>query len=127
VHTGGQGADASACGADEEVPAERERVRRARAGALPDEAVGTMVEAFKVLANPTRVRLLCALTDGEMCVSDFATLTGLSISAVSHQLQALRAAGVVTARVDGKHIYYELRDSFAVRLLAECLTGRQGG
>lgn len=71
----------------------------------------SIAATFSLLSDPTRLRLLHALSlTEELCVCDLAFLTGASQSAVSHQLRALRAAGVVTRRKDGRTSFYSLVD-----------------
>lgn len=96
-------------------------VSRARDAALDGQVVADVVETFKVLAAPTRVHILRALSREELCVCDLSELLGLSISATSHQLQALRRARVVRHRAEGKLAYYSLRDPFILALLDDCV------
>lgn len=85
-------------------------VRRART-ALPDPDVADDLAAlFGALGDPTRVRLLAALTTGPLCVCDLAATLGVSQSAVSHQLRLLRSLHLVRARRDGKMVWYALDD-----------------
>ena len=100
---------------------DEDRVHRAREAALGEGVVADVVDTFKVLASPTRVRLLRALAREEFCVCDLSALLGLSISATSHQLQALRRARVVRYRAEGKLAYYSLRDPFVMALLEDCV------
>lgn len=72
---------------------------------------------FKLLGDPTRVRLVDALMHGERCVCDLASLIGLSESAISHQLRLLRAARLVRARRTGRLAYYSLDDHHVAGLL----------
>ena len=65
---------------------------------------------FKVFGDTTRIKILWALTESEMCVCDLSALLGVSQSAISHQLRTLRAARLVKNRRDGKVIYYSLND-----------------
>jgi len=69
-----------------------------------------MAQTFRALADPTRVRILSALTRTELCVGDLAVVLGMSISAISHQLRLLRGLRLVRRRRAGKHIYYTLDD-----------------
>lgn len=86
---------------------------------MPAVAVIEDVAAtFKVLAHRTRIRIVQALATEELCVCDLARVLGVSVSATSHQLKALRALKVVRCRVDGKLAYYSLRDPFIRDLLA---------
>jgi DNA-binding transcriptional ArsR family regulator len=65
---------------------------------------------FQVLADPTRVRLVKALAEGEWCVSDLTQALGMDQPAVSHQLKYLRELGLVRWKKTGRHVYYELSD-----------------
>ncbi len=89
---------------------------------LPGEGIlFGLADTFKVLGDPTRLRILCALAAGELCVCDLAALTEVSSSAVSHQLRLLRAAGLAQCRREGKMAYYTLRDGHVRTLLAKGL------
>lgn len=67
-------------------------------------------EFFKVLTDPTRLKILYALRAGELCVFDLSVSTGASVSSVSHHLAALKRVRLVKARRDGRVIYYSLDD-----------------
>ncbi|HET9369919.1 MAG TPA: metalloregulator ArsR/SmtB family transcription factor [Vicinamibacterales bacterium] len=90
---------------------------RIRGLLLGASAVESVAEVFKLLGDPTRVRLLDALTHGERCVCDLAGLVGLSESAVSHQLRLLRGARLVRVRRAGRLAYYSLDDHHVIGLL----------
>jgi ArsR family transcriptional regulator, lead/cadmium/zinc/bismuth-responsive transcriptional repressor len=101
--------------------ADPERVAAVRRS-LPDaETVESLGEIFKALGDPTRLRLLTALAQAELCVCDLATLIGISESAASHQLRLLRTLRLVRARRDGRMVHYRLDDDHIVRLLAQGL------
>ena len=91
-------------------------MRAQRPGSL-SPAVDAIAEVFKLLGDPTRVRLVDALTHGERCVCDLAKLVGLSESAVSHQLRLLRAAHLVRVRRAGRLAFYSLDDHHVVGLV----------
>ncbi len=79
--------------------------------ALPDdELLYDLAELFKVFGDSTRIKILYALFEAEMCVCDIATLLGLTQSAISHQLRTLKANKLVRARREGKTVYYSLAD-----------------
>ncbi|WP_281876291.1 ArsR/SmtB family transcription factor [Geobacter hydrogenophilus] len=78
-------------------------------------------ETFRVLGDPTRVRILQALCLEELCVCDIACLLGATKSAVSHQLRLLRSLRVVKFRKVGRVVYYSLDDSHVRNLLREGL------
>ena len=75
-----------------------------------EEQVLDLSELFKVLGDPTRIRILCALLNGELCVCDIAELLDYTQSAISHQLKILKNAKLVKSRRDGKQIIYALDD-----------------
>jgi DNA-binding transcriptional ArsR family regulator len=97
-------------------PAALETVRSSLLTGPPLEAVA---EIFALLADPTRVRILDALTHGERCVCDLATLVGISESAMSHQLRLLRTARLVRARRAGRQAFYTLDDHHVIGLLRD--------
>ncbi|MEL4106441.1 metalloregulator ArsR/SmtB family transcription factor [Oscillospiraceae bacterium WX1] len=78
---------------------------------LPDEInLLNLSELFKVFGDSTRVKILCALLNAEMCVCDIAVLLGMTKSAISHQLRILKQAKLVNYHRDGKIIFYSLAD-----------------
>ncbi len=78
---------------------------------LPDEPCVDHATSFlKLMADPTRLKILSALATTELCVCDLAAVVGISESAVSHQLRLLRTGRVVTFRKDGRVAYYRLLD-----------------
>lgn len=103
----------------EDAHVDPERVR-AVVARLPDERVSQdLAEAFRVLADPGRVRLIIALLEGgELCVCDLAAATGLSQTACSHNLRLLRSNRLVRYRKQGRNVYYALDDTH-IRLLLD--------
>jgi DNA-binding transcriptional ArsR family regulator len=87
----------------------------------PEEVLFRLAETFRVLGDPTRVRILHALSLEELCVCDIARLLGTTKSAVSHQLRLLRSLRMVKYRKDGRMAYYSLDDSHVENLLREGL------
>lgn len=94
------------------------RVARALERMPATAVIEDVAATFKVLAHRTRIRIVHALGAEELCVCDLARVLGVSVSATSHQLKALRAMKLVQCRVDGKLAYYSLRDPFLRDLLA---------
>ena len=92
----------------------------------PDTAVGA-ADLFKALADPTRVRLLSALLDTELCVNDLTVLLGMQQSAVSHQLRTLRDWRLVKRERRGRLMYYSLDDDHVRDLLHISLKHVQHG
>jgi ArsR family transcriptional regulator, lead/cadmium/zinc/bismuth-responsive transcriptional repressor len=97
------------------------RLAARRATLLDTGAVALLAETFKALGDPTRVRILDALSTGELCVCDLAALLGSSESAVSHQLRLLRNLRLVRSRRAGRMVFYALDDHHIIRLFEEGL------
>lgn len=87
---------------------------------LPDsEEIQGLADQFKLLADPTRLRMILVLLEaGELCVGDLAAVTDSTESATSHQLRVLRAAGLVSYRKEGRVVFYRLADTH-IRLLLD--------
>ena len=85
-------------------------VEAVRAKMSPKEEYIQMAVLFKLCGDGTRAQMLHALLFQELCVCDLAALLGVTKSAVSHQLKALRLAGLVKFRRDGQNVYYSLAD-----------------
>jgi DNA-binding transcriptional ArsR family regulator len=88
---------------------------------LSDTAITRLTEIFRVLGDPTRVRILDALVDRERSVGDLANGLGVTQSAVSHQLRLLRGARIVRPRRAGRSVFYTLDDQHVVALYQEGL------
>lgn len=88
---------------------------------IDDESSRRLAEIFKVLGDPTRIRLLALLTKQEMCVTDIATSLNMGQSAISHQLRVLRGARLVKFRKEGKEAWYSLDDEHVVKLMSQGL------
>lgn len=76
-------------------------------------------DTFKVLSDPTRLKIVLALAQEELCVCDLAALVEVSISAISHQLRLLRNLRLVSYRKEGKMVYYRLDDEHVENLIRE--------
>ncbi|MBQ9414987.1 MAG: winged helix-turn-helix transcriptional regulator [Clostridia bacterium] len=94
-----------------------ETIARVQKALLPPETYLDLAALFKLLGDGTRVKLLCALAQHEMCVCDLAALLGLTKSAVSHQLKALRLMRLVTFRREAQTVYYSLSDDHVRQLV----------
>src|SRR5262245_21535026 len=97
------------------------RVARLREDLVDDESVGGLAETFRAMGDPTRVRMLDALSHGELCVCDLASVLGLTQSAVSHQLRLLKNLRLVRARRDGRMVFYALDDRHIISLFRQTL------
>ncbi|MFZ2947992.1 MAG: metalloregulator ArsR/SmtB family transcription factor [Desulfuromonadaceae bacterium] len=98
------------------------KVAAVRKAMQPEQVLFRLAETFRVLGDPTRVRILHALSLEELCVCDIARLLGTTKSAVSHQLRLLRSMRVVKYRKEGRIVYYSLDDSHVGNLLHEGLS-----
>ncbi len=96
---------------------DEKKVNRARRAMKSVEAVATLAETFKILGDPTRIKIAFALSKEELCVCDIANLLGVSQSAVSHSLRTLRQMKLVKFRKEGKIAYYALDDEHISNLL----------
>ena len=97
------------------------RVAELRQALIDGDDVTDLAETFRALGDPTRVRILDALSHGELCVCDLAALVGLSQSAVSHQLRFLRNLRLVRPRRDGRMVFYALDDRHIITLFRQGL------
>jgi DNA-binding transcriptional ArsR family regulator len=95
------------------------RVRSARKALSPEREILLLAEAFRTLGDPTRVKILQALSVEELCVCDLAKLLGVSESATSHQLRVLRSQRLVRYRKEGKMAFYSLDDAHIDVLMKE--------
>lgn len=75
-----------------------------------EEELYDLAELYKIFGDSTRIKILYSLFNGQMCVCDIASLLGMSLSAISHQLRILKSAKLVKFRKDGKTVFYSLSD-----------------
>lgn len=108
--------DVDACAVQAVDP---EKVAAAIERSIPTDEVVRVTELFKLLGDPTRVKLLYALVEaGELCVCDLSAVVGAPETSVSHALRLLRTSGIVRVRRAGRMAYYSLSDAH-VRLLLD--------
>ena len=89
-------------------------------GGMPgDETLYDLAELFKVFGDSTRIKILYALFEAELCVCDISKLLGLTQSAVSHQLRVLKSSRLVKFRRDGKTVFYSLADDHVRKIIAQ--------
>ena len=89
---------------------------------IPDEGkLYDLADLFKVFGDSTRIKIICALFQSEMCVCDIAALLGMNQSAISHQLRVLKQARLVKFRKDGKVVYYSLDDEHVKKIFDQGL------
>ncbi|MFA9463518.1 MAG: ArsR/SmtB family transcription factor [Velocimicrobium sp.] len=90
---------------------------------MPDEEIlFDLAELFKVFGDTTRVKILCALFESEMCVCDIASLLNMTQSAISHQLRVLKSAKLIRNRKAGKVVYYALADDHVKHIFDQGLS-----
>ena len=95
----------------------KEAVENVRSHMLDRQLVADTAEIFKVLGDPTRMRLLYALAQRELCVCDLSAVLGMTQSAISHQLRVLRSARLVRYRKAGKIVYYTLAGAHVLQFI----------
>lgn len=88
----------------------------------PEEKLYDLAELFKVFGDTTRIKILWALAESEMCVCDIAALLNMNQSAISHQLRVLKTVRLVKNRRDGKVVYYSLDDAHVRGIFEQGLT-----
>jgi DNA-binding transcriptional ArsR family regulator len=95
----------------------KDAVNTVRSQMLSSRLVTDTAEIFKVLGDPTRMRLLYALAQRELCVYDLSAVLGMTQSAISHQLRVLRSARLVRYRKVGRVVYYALADAHVTQFI----------
>lgn len=89
---------------------------------IPEEnTLYRLAELFKVFGDPTRIRILYALSAQELCVCDIAEILGMTQSAISHQLRVLKQTHLVKFRREGKTVFYSLDDDHVATMLSQGL------
>lgn len=95
----------------------KKSIREVKSKMLEEKTFKKISEDFKILTDPTRVKLLYALSQMELCVCNIACIVGMTDSAVSHQLRLLRGKNMVKFRKAGKMAYYSLADEHVIQLI----------
>jgi len=97
-------------------------VNEVRSKMPEEESLYDLAELFKVFGDSTRIKILWALDEAEMCVCDIAVLLNMTQSAISHQLRVLKQANLVKNRKEGKVVYYSLDDDHVKNIFDQGLT-----
>lgn len=92
---------------------------------IDQETAARVAELFRALSDPSRVRIISALLEGEMNISALAEYVGISESAVSHQMRGLRQMRMVRARKAGRQVFYRLDDEHVAELFRKGLDHAQ--
>ena len=98
-----------------------DKIKRARKAVADEASLFGLAETFKAIGEPSRVKIIYALLAEELCVCDLAAAVGMTPSAVSHQLRALRNLKLVKHRREGQMVHYSLDDKHIETLLAQGL------
>lgn len=103
----------------EEIAVHPDRANHAHM-VMPDEdSLFELAELYKIFGDSTRIRILYALFEDELCVCDIAQTLGMTLSAISHQLRILKGAKLVKYNKVGKSVFYSLADSHVKLILAQ--------
>ena len=103
------------------IHAHEDLVEKVRQGLPGEDTLYDLTELFRIFGDSTRIRILYVLFEAEMCVCDIAALLGMTQSAISHQLRALKNARLVKSRREGKTVFYSLADSHVRTILDQGL------
>ena len=103
------------------IHAHEEIVERVRNQIPGEDTLYDLSELFRIFGDSTRIRILYVLFESEMCVCDIAALLGMTQSAISHQLRALKTARLVKARREGKTVFYALADDHVKTIINQGL------
>ncbi len=93
-------------------------VQRAKEGILSSKEIETVCKVFRLLAEPSRMKIVLALLNGEMCVYHLTGVCGGTVSAVSHQLRVLRDNGIVKSKRYGKNVEYSIADAHVEKIIS---------
>lgn len=97
------------------------KIKEAKKAEPKEEEIIEMADAFKLFSDSTRLRIICAILNKELCVCDLCELLNLTQSNVSHQLQLLRTAKLVKYRKEGKQVFYSLQDNHVEEIIRMAL------
>ncbi len=96
-------------------------VHQVEDGMPGEKMLQSLADFYKIFGDMTRVKMLCVLAQSELCVCDLAEVTGMTQSAISHQLRVLKQSKLVKNRRDGKTVYYSLADDHIQSILNQGL------
>ena len=100
----------------------KNQVDAALADMLAEHQINSLSGFFKMLGDPTRIKMMYIMADGEVCVQDIAAALGVTKSAISHQLSGLKENKIVKSRRDGKNVYYSIDDDHVSQVLSLAMT-----
>lgn len=105
----------------------KNKVNKIKKAILPTESLNMLSEVFKAISDVTRLKIILALKDEELCVCDISHILGVSLSAVSHQLRILRNLRLVKYRSEGRMVFYSLADRHTISLIQEGIRHNKEG
>lgn len=100
----------------------KEAVNQTKERMLDDLTLTKVADFFKILGDPTRTKILCALDNNEMCVCDIANVLNMTKSSISHQLNTLRQNNIVKSKKIGKEVFYTLDDEHVTEVFEVALS-----
>ena len=90
---------------------------------MPQEKqIDALSAFFKMMGDPTRIKMMYIMSQGELCVQDIASALGMTKSAISHQLSGLKDSKIVKSRRDGKNVFYSIDDDHVQAVLSIAMT-----
>ncbi len=96
---------------------DRVKVKKTKAKLPGSDETSQIAGIFKLLGDPTRLKIILALIENELCVCDLAAVINSTVSAVSHQLRLLKSEKLIKFRKDGKMVYYSIDDNHIENLI----------
>ena len=87
-----------------------------------DKEIEALSAFFKMMGDPTRIKMMCVMAQGEMCVQDIASALDMTKSAISHQLSGLKESKIVKSRREGKNVFYSIDDDHVNAVLEIAMT-----
>lgn len=100
----------------------KDTVNQTKERMLDDIILTKVADFFKILGDPTRTKILCALDNNEMCVCDIANVLNMTKSSISHQLNTLRQNNIVKSKKIGKEVFYTLDDEHVTEVFEVALS-----
>jgi ArsR family transcriptional regulator len=100
---------------------DEELVKKVKAEMEDDSCISLLSAFFKLISDDTRIKIMYALSKGELCVNDLAVILDMTKSAISHQLSLLKVSRQVKSRRQGKFVYYSLDDEHVFEILENAL------
>lgn len=100
----------------------KDTVNQTKERMLDDITLTKVADFFKILGDPTRIKILCALDNNEMCVCDIANVLNMTKSSISHQLNTLRQNNIVKSKKIGKEVFYTLDDEHVTEVFEVALS-----